>query len=208
MAPVDRPRRGLFVTLEGLDGVGKTTQLELLAAWLSGLGHDLLITQEPAGTPLGETVDRLVKTAGAAAPTPRAEALLFLAARAQHVEEVLRPALAAGRTVLCSRFSHSTLAYQCGGLGLDEPAVRAADAFARDGLRPDVVLLFDLPRDQAAARVSAADRIEARDGGFHERVRAAFLRLAEEDAGVRLVSAAGGPERVHQAVREALAPWL
>jgi dTMP kinase len=213
MPSPDDPRRGLFITLEGGDGAGKTTQLERLTSWLWARGERVLVTAEPGGSALGEAIAEWLRGRGPEAPTPRAEALLFLAARAQHVERLIQPALAAGTTVLCSRFSHSTLAYQCAGLGLDETAVAAADAFARDGLKPDVVLVLDLDAAGAAARRAgrgqAEDAIEARAAAFHERVRAGFRRAAAlEPERVRLIDAGGDADSVQAAIAAALEPWL
>jgi dTMP kinase len=205
--------RGLFITLEGVDGGGKSTQIERLADWLRARGETLLLTAEPGGSALGEVIAHWLRGRGSEAPTPRAEALLFLADRAQHVDTVIAPALAAGTTVLCSRFSHSTLAYQCHGLGLDESAIRAADAFARDGLEPDLVLVLDVDAESAArrraARGAADDAIEARAADFHRRVRAGFAALAAEDPErVVIIDAAGDPEAVQAAVLTAVAPRL
>lgn len=204
--------RGLFITLEGLDGVGKSTQMRLLAEALTARGRTVKLTEEPRGTVLGEALDRLIKEPAATAPTARAEALLFLAARAQHVDTVVRPALAAGEVVVCSRFSHSTLAYQCAGLGLDEDAVRAADAFARDGLWPDAVLVFEAPAAAVASRLAERagdDRIEARAADYQRRVGEGFRRLvAAEPERCRLIAGEGSPADVHAAVMAALEPWL
>lgn len=211
MAGAPGAARGLFITLEGIDGVGKTTQLELLASYLRSLGRSVQLTEEPGGTPLGAALDRLLKERGPDQPTPRAEALLFLAARAQHVETVIQPALEAGRTVVCSRFSHSTLAYQCHGLGVDEPAVRAADAFARDGLMPDLVLVFEAADETVRERLSGrlADRIEARAADYQARVRDGFRHLAAEDPErVKRIDGTGDPVAIHARVREVLDPWL
>jgi dTMP kinase len=207
-----RRSRGLFITLEGGDGVGKTTQLELLREHLHHRGHTVVVSSEPEGTPLGAAVAQWLRGRAGEAPTDRAEALLFMAARAQHVETVIQPALERGETVLCSRFSHSTLAYQCYGLGLDLQAVRLADAFARDGAWPDLVLLLDAPLETARRRRvgrTDEDRIEARAAAFAGRVRQGFLELAAaEPERVRVVDAAAAPEAVQVALREALEPWL
>ncbi len=203
---------GLFITLEGIDGAGKSTQLALLADHLRDRGHRVRVTEEPGGTALGRTVRELLQGDTADPPVARAEVLLFLAARAQHVETLIGPALAAGETVLCSRFSHSTLAYQCHGLGLDEALVRSADAFARNGLLPELVLILDSDPAAAAARRDLsrpADRIERRDDGFHARVRDGFRALAAaEPERVKLVPADGPVAEVQAALREVLAPWL
>lgn len=212
MNPPDHTHPGLFITLEGVDGVGKTTQLDLLVKHLTELGHDVLLTQEPAGTPLGAELYEWLRGHRAEGPTPIAEALLVLCARAQHVEVLIRPALAQGRTVVCSRFSHSTLAYQCYGLGLDQATVRAADAWARRGVWPDVVLILDAPREDVASRLgqrAPVDRIEARDEAFQERVREGFRELARQEPDhVKLVSALGTAEQVQAALQAALEPWL
>lgn len=203
---------GLFVTLEGIDGAGKSTQLALLADHLRDHGHRVRVTEEPGGTALGRAVRELLQGDSPDPPVARAELLLFLAARAQHVETLIEPALAAGETVLCSRFSHSTLAYQCHGLGLDEALVRSADGFARDGLLPDLVLILDSDPLVAAARREqsrSADRIERRDGGFHARVCDGFRALAAADPErVKLIRADGTVDEVQAALREVLAPWL
>lgn len=204
-------RRGLFITLEGVDGGGKSTQIERLVAWLTARGERVLVTSEPEGTPLGEAVGGWLRGHGADGPVPRAEAMLFLAARAQHVDTVIRPALERGDWVICSRFSHSTLAYQCYGLGLDLVAVSAADAFARDDLVPDAVIVLDLSTETAAARRQGreADRIEARESDFHQRVRDGFRALAAADpARVRLVSAQGTPDEVETRIRAVVEDWL
>lgn len=203
---------GLFITLEGVDGGGKTTQLDALTAWLSERGRRVLVTQEPEGTPLGRVVAGWLRGRGEEPVVPTAEAMLFLAARAQHVETVVKPALAAGTTVLCSRFSHSTLAYQGAGLGLDDGLLRAADGLARGGCWPDVVLVLDVPPELAAQRRAgrgAGDAIEERALDFHRRVRAGFARLAaEEPERVRLIDATVPAELVQADLRAALEPWL
>lgn len=202
---------GLFITLEGVDGGGKSTQIERLTAWLTARGETVLVTSEPEGTPLGVAIGGWLRGHGDDAPVPRAEALLFLAARAQHVDTVIRPALASGHCVICSRFSHSTLAYQCHGLGLDLATVTAADAFARDGLLPDGVIVLDLATETAAERRAerAADRIEARADDFHQRVREGFRALAAADPQrVKLVPAGGTPDEVEARIRQVVEGWL
>jgi dTMP kinase len=171
---------GLFVALEGGEGVGKSTQLELLAGWLRQQGRAVTVTREPGGTALGARI-RQVLLDPAAEVTPRAEALLYAADRAHHVERVLRPALVAGDVVLTDRYVDSTLAYQGAGRQLALREVRRISEWATGGLRPDLTIVLDLdPRVGLARAVdrSAADRLEGESLAFHEAVRSAFLEFA------------------------------
>jgi dTMP kinase len=175
--------RGWFITVEGPDGAGKTTQAEALAEHLRDRGLDPLLTREPGGTWLGERIRDilLARTDPTAAPDPMTDALLFNAARRQLVAEVLRPALAAGRTVICARYADSTLAYQGYGSGVPLDRLRALEAAATDGLQPDLTILLDLPIRAGLTRKAPGDvtRFEAEfDLAFHDRVRAGFLALA------------------------------
>ena len=187
------PARGWFITLEGPEGAGKTTQAAALAAHLAARGVDIHLTREPGGTWLGERLREvlLARTASdtpapAAATDPMTDALLFNAARRQLVTEVIRPALEAGRSVLCARFADSTLAYQGYGAGVELDRLRALEAAATDGLRPDLTILLDLPVEAGLARVAPGDvtRFEAEfDLAFHRRVRDGFLALAAAEPG-------------------------
>jgi dTMP kinase len=170
--------RGRFITLEGIDGAGKSTQLEAAATALRTRGLDPVITREPGGTPLGERLRELVLTQPM---TPDTETLLVFAARAEHLAQVIRPALAAGRWVLCDRFTDATYAYQAGGRGVAAARVAALEAWVHPDLQPDLTLLFDVPPDVAAqrlARARAADRFEAEDVAFFAAVRAQYLARA------------------------------
>ncbi len=179
--------RGRFIALEGGDATGKTTQAGLLAERLGAVG-----TREPGGTEVGERVRALVLDP-AVRVDHRAEALLMAAARAQHVTEVIEPALAAGRHVVTDRFTPSSLAYQGIGRGLPLDEVAALSAFATGGLQPDLVVLLDLPLPTAAARLSdEPDRLEQEGAPFHARVSAAFRRLAAADPIGWVVVAADG----------------
>ncbi len=173
---------GLFIVFEGPEGSGKTTQLQHLYRRLRRAGIPVVRTREPGGTRLGERLRRLLKTTGEN-PVAEAELFLFLAARAQLVNTVIRPALAAGRVVLCDRYSPSTLAYQAYGRGLPLDQVAAADRLATGGLWPDLVVLLDLPVEAGLARRGRpeADRFEAEDLEFHRRVRSGYLELARRD---------------------------
>jgi dTMP kinase len=179
----------LFVTFEGIEGSGKSTHLGYLAAHLRQAGRDVVETREPGGTRAGEAIRRLLLGRDAVPLTAETELLLYCADRAQHVAELIRPALAAGRVVLCDRFSDSTIAYQGNGRGLDLETVRALDAHARSGLRPGLTFLLDCPAEEGLARArrragaaaGPADRFERESTPFHERVRAGFLALAAGD---------------------------
>jgi dTMP kinase len=179
-------RRGTFVTLEGPDGSGKTAQAERLRALVAAAGRDVLLVREPGGTGAGERIRAILmdRHESSVHLTQRADALLFMAARAQLVERVIEPALAAGTTVISDRYLDSTLAYQGfgGELGLAE--LLPVGRFATGGLRPDLTLLFDVPVEVGLARKSDAEttRFEAHfDRAFHERVRAGYLALAGAD---------------------------
>ncbi len=174
-----------FITFEGIEGSGKSTQLVLAAERLRGSGRDVRTTREPGGTPIADQIRRVLMDAGNAALEPMAEWLLIEAARSQHLREVVRPALAAGAFLLCDRFSDSTEAYQAAGRGLDAAMVADLDARVREGLEPDLTLLYDLePREglaRALRRDGGAGRFESAALAFHERVRAGFLAIARRE---------------------------
>lgn len=176
----------MFITLEGPDGAGKTSQAARLAAALAADGVDVVLAREPGGTELGERLREILLQRDDLAIQPLADALLFNASRAQLVAEVIRPALDAGRTVVCARFADSTLAYQGYGAGLDLDLLRRLEAIATGGLRPNLTVLLDLPAEAGLTRKrrGRADltRFESRpDLAFHRRVRAGFLRLARAE---------------------------
>nr|WP_237462350.1 dTMP kinase [Leucobacter chromiireducens] len=174
----------MFVTLEGGDGAGKTTQAELLEAWFVARGREVVRTREPGGTPLGAEIRRLLLHGGdeIGAVDPRAEALLYAADRAQHVATVVRPALERGAVVVQDRYIDSSLAYQGAGRVLDGGEVRQLSEWAVDGLWPQLTVLLDLPTEAAAARRQArggaSDRLESEAEAFHVAVREGFLALA------------------------------
>lgn len=178
--------RGWFITVEGPDGAGKTTQAEALAQHLRDLGLDPILTREPGGTWLGERIREILlrRTGSAATSDPMTDALLFSAARRQLVGEVLRPALTSGRTVICARYADSTLAYQGYGAGVPLDRLRALETTATEGLKPDMTILLDLPVKVGLERKAPGDvtRFEAEfDLAFHDRVRTGFLTLAEAE---------------------------
>ncbi|MBI4610116.1 MAG: dTMP kinase [Candidatus Rokubacteria bacterium] len=174
--------RGVLITIEGIEGSGKTTQCRMLADWLRARGHVVRETSEPDGTRLGEMVRAFFAT-DRPAPTPLAEVFLFLAARQQHVSEVIRPALERGEVVLCDRYADATMAYQGYGRGVDRRLIRELNALATGGLRPDRTLLLDLPAEVGLARLSgkALDAFERMDVTFHGRVRQGYLEIALEE---------------------------
>ncbi len=182
----------MFLTFEGIDGCGKTTQMQLLEARLEARGVEVVATREPGGTALAESLRETLLHGGDIAA--RAELLLFGAARAQHAREIIRPALARGAHVLCDRFGDSSEAYQGGGLGLDRAFIRAMNAFATEDLRPDRTFLIDIAPEIALKRRAGEkrDRIEARGLDFIERVRTTYLEIAAREA-TRFVVINGAP---------------
>jgi dTMP kinase len=192
--------RGLFITLEGPDGSGKSSLMPRLAAVLRERGCDVVTTREPGSTPLGEQLRRLVlDTEPRIDRTGRADALLFAASRAQHVDEVILPALERGAVVLCDRYADSSLAYQGSGSGVPMDELRAVQRFATGGLAPDLTILLDLPVEAGLSRkADEVTRFEAfQDVAYHERVRAAFLGFAVAEPGrYAIVDATGDEEAV------------
>ena len=198
---------GVFITLEGADGCGKSTQAELIAGALEAAGKELVRLREPGGTPISEKIRALLLDPANAEMVPEAELMLYEASRAQLTREVIEPALARGAVVLCDRYYDSTYAYQAGGRALDDALVRRANALGSCGRVPDRTLVFDLESSVAFARATAggADRMEAEGLAFQERVRAAYLRLAEQEPSrVRLVDASGEKDAVLARALDAL----
>jgi len=196
---------GRFVAFEGIEGSGKSSQQRLAAEALGKREIALQVTAEPGGTGLGVHLRRLVLHSEDTVPTPRAELFLYLADRAQHVEQVILPELEAGRVVLCDRFTASTLAYQGYGRGLDLDAVERAESWARGGLTPDLTLLLDCPVSVGLERASGPDRFHAETVAFHERVRAGFLALAENQRDTwRVIDSTRPQAEVHEAVMRAI----
>ncbi|MEM7218912.1 MAG: dTMP kinase [Pseudomonadota bacterium] len=195
--------RGRFVTLEGTEGVGKTTNLAVLAQRLRARGADLIETREPGGTALGERVRELLLDAGGEAPAPLAELLLVFAARAQHVDTVIRPALDAGRWVLSDRFTDATYAYQGAGRDLPRHAIAELESLVQGSLRPDLTVYLDLEPAIGFERIRGRelDRFEKERLAFFERVRAGYLERANaEPERFVIVSAAGTPDEVAAAL--------
>ncbi len=199
--------KGMFLTLEGVDGAGKSSHLQWLAAWFRDRGRVVRMTREPGGTPVGEKLREIVLHEPMHAET---EALIMFAARREHIERVIRPALAAGEVVISDRFTDASFAYQCGGRGLPEARLERLEAWVHADLQPDLTLLFDLPTEIAARRLATArspDRFEREQADFHARVRAAYLRRAElHRERIRVVDGGQGLEAVRAQLRVILEP--
>ena len=203
-------RRAPFVTFEGVEGSGKTTQIRHLSSDLAAKGIAHVVTREPGGTPLADQIRGLLLSPRDETMFPETELLLYGAARAQHVRGVILPAIAAGRAVLCDRFCDATVAYQAHGRGIPAEAVDRLNRFAAAGLVPDLTLLFDLPPETGFSRLRGrdrpADRMERESLAFHRSVRDGYLRLADRhpDRIVR-IDAALPEETVRRRVQEAVA---
>jgi dTMP kinase len=195
--------RGYFIAFEGGEGVGKSSQVRLLAERLVAAGHQVLTTREPGGTAAGLAIRSIVLEPSTGHLSSRAEALLYAADRAHHVATVVRPALDSGAVVITDRYVDSSLAYQGAGRTLDLEQVRQLSDWATEGLVPDLTILLDLDPEIGLARAGDPDRLEAEPLDFHGRVRALFLKLATEDRYV-VVDASGPVGAVHEAVVDAV----
>jgi dTMP kinase len=199
------PDAGCLIAFEGTEGAGKSTQIRRAAEVLRGEGRPVEVTVEPGGTALGRQLRELLLHSRVAAPVPLSELFLYLADRAQHVSEVIEPALAAGAVVLTDRYSASTVAYQGYGRGLDLAAVMRADAWARGDLTPQLTVLLDLPVRVGLQRARGHDRFHAEVEAFHERVRHGFHALSAADPGAWCIVDATLPESaVHAQVIAAI----
>lgn len=200
---------GVFLALEGGEGSGKSTQAALLVEWLESLGHNVLLTREPGGTEVGKILRHIVLDNDTGELSPRTEALLYAADKAEHVDEVVLPALADGAVVLTDRYVDSTLAYQGAGRNLDISEVEHIARWATSSLRPHLTIVLDIDPAIGHARFEGADRIEAEPLEFHQRVRTHFLELAQQDPQHYLVVGGGGtPDEIHAEIRTAVEPWL
>ncbi|MFT3905108.1 MAG: dTMP kinase [Steroidobacteraceae bacterium] len=213
MNPLSPARAARFITLEGIEGAGKSTAAPKLAAWLQQRGISVDVTREPGGTPLAEKLRGLLLERDSEGITPATETLLMFAARAAHVANRIRPQLAAGRWVLCDRFTDATRAYQGAGRGQDRAWIDQLEAQLLDGLKPDRTLLFDLPVAEGLARAQRragdTDRFESERHEFFERARAEYLAIARrEPQRVRVLDARLPPEALLQAAQRALEDLL
>ena len=199
--------KGLFITFEGIDGCGKSTQRDLLAQELERNGFDVLTTREPGGTPIGEEIRKILVSDASVHIASTTELLLYVAARAQHVAELIKPALEAGRIVISDRYTDSTVAFQGHGRGLDLEMIDELNRFATSGLKPDLTIVFDLDPATARARVGSRPMggllgaFDEQHSEFHERMRQGYLKMADaEPSRVRVVNAAGSVEQTHAEV--------
>jgi len=201
-------QRGRFITLEGIDGAGKSTAVPVIERVLRDHGHEALVTREPGGTPLGERLREILLGLPMA---PETEALVVFAARSEHIARVIEPALASGRWVLCDRFTDATMAYQGSGRGIALERLEVLETWVQGSLRPDLTLLFDVPVDVGRARsgaVRVADRIEAQADAFFQRVRQGYLQRARAAADrVRIIDAARGIDDVKKQVEESVTAY-
>lgn len=206
--------RGRFIALEGGEGTGKSTQAKMLAEALAARGLDVELTREPGGTPGAEAIRALLLDPPGEGWGAPAEALLFAAARADHVARRIRPAIEGGQWIVCDRFVDSSRAYQGGAGGLGDDAVRALHDIGSGGLRPDLAVLIDVPSEVATERLAVrdagrADAIGGRDAGYHAQVAEAFRGFAAaEPDGFAMIDGTGTPEEVHTRVLTAIEPLL
>jgi len=207
--------RGLFITLEGIDGCGKSTQRDLLARELRGRGLSVVVTREPGGTAIGEGVRDLLVSDASVHVAPTAELLLYVAARAQHVAELIRPALDEGRIVISDRYTDSTVAFQGYGRGLNLNTIAELNRIATGGLVPNLTIVFDV--DPAVARARQGSRpvggllgaFDEQHSGFHERMREGYLRMAADDRErIRAIDASGAAEETHSKVMGLVLPLI
>ncbi|MCT4778291.1 MULTISPECIES: dTMP kinase [Exiguobacterium] len=175
--------KGMFITVEGPDGSGKTTQLQLLVRSLTEKGYEVVVTREPGGTKVGNSIREVLLSPEHDEMTPRVEMMLYAASRAQNIDQVIRPALKRGAIVVCDRFVDASIAYQGYGLQYDLDQILSLNEWATVGIKPDLTFLFDLTPDQASRRMKdrgQLDRIESRDESFHQRVYDGFKKLLEQ----------------------------
>ena len=202
--------RGRFITWEGIEGVGKTTNIEFLRELLEQKGIDVLVTREPGGTPLAEDVREVLLETRDESMDPITESLLIFAARSQHVSTVIQPALNAGRWVLCDRYTDATYAYQGGGRGVALETLERLAEFAQGSLWPDLTVYLDAPVDQALARIAnrQPDRFETEDSEFFARVRDRYLAIVESEERVVLIDAMQSIKEVRLRLVSAITEFL
>jgi len=207
--------RGLFITLEGIDGSGKSTQRELLSRELRRRGLDTVATREPGGTAIGEGIRHLMVSDATSHIAPTTELLLYVAARAQHVAELIRPSLEAGRIVISDRYTDSTVAFQGYGRGLDLTMIEEFNNFATACLKPDLTIVFDLDPETAKTRQGSRPiggllgAFDEQHSDFHERMREGYFQMAQQEPSrIRIVDASGGVEDTHSQVLALVLPLL
>ena len=202
--------RGRFITLEGTEGVGKTTNLEHVSVLVGDAGYPVVTTREPGGTPLAEDIRNLLIAVREETIDPMTELLLMFAARAQHIEAVIEPALANGSWVVCDRFTDASYAYQGGGRGVDVKAIEGLEDLVQGDLRPDLTLYLDVPIEVAAARIAGRDhdRFEREQGVFFTNVRNAYLARTRASERMRLIDASSNLETVKKAITVVVADFI
>lgn len=204
--------KGIFISFEGIEGSGKSTQVSLLAGFLSDKGYTVTRTAEPGGTVISTRIRELLLSNESSGMDPVTELLLYNAARVQHIKEIISPALERGELVITDRFSDSTMAYQGYGRGIDLRVIDALDRIATSGLRPDITLLLDMEVEEGLARnrkINKSDRLELEDISFHEKVRKGFIAIASKEVSrVRLVECSGNIEAVQAQVRDIVTSYL
>src|SRR2546428_1554965 len=207
--------RGLFITFEGIDGCGKSTQREPLAEQLRQRGFEVVVTREPGGTEIGEGIRRLLISDASIHIAPTTELLLYVAARAQHVAELIKPSVDAGRIVISDRYTDSTVAFQGYGRGFDLEMVAKLNGFATSGLVPDLTIVFDLDPAMARARLGSRPvggllgAFDEQHADFHERMRSGYLRMARsEPSRICVVDASGSAQETHSKVMALVLPKL
>lgn len=207
--------RGLFITFEGIDGCGKSTQRELLAQQIKQRGFEVVVTREPGGTPLGEGIRQLLVSDVSVHVAPTTELLLYVAARAQHVAELITPSLEAGRIVISDRYTDSTVAFQGYGRGLDPEMIEKLNKFATADLVPDLTIVFDIDPALARARLDSRPvggllgAFDEQHADFHERMRAGYLKMAKEQPSrIQVVDAGGAVEETHSRVMALVLPLI
>ena len=205
--------RGFFITFEGTDGAGKTTQIQHLSAELRQAGYDICLTREPGGTPISEQIRDMLLNPDHSEMAATTELLLYAASRAQHVSEVIKPALEAGKIVISSRFADAMVVYQGYGRGLDLERINRLNRIATDGVTPDVTLVLDLPVEIGLQRVrerrGGLDRLEREKIEFHQRLRDGYRALAEQEPQrIKIIDAHASPEGVYTQIQGAVQPLL
>ncbi len=211
--------KGKFISVEGVDGSGKSTQVALLGEYLHGKNYDVVITQEPGGTAIGNQIREVILNPDNRKMTDMTEVLLYVAARMQHIHEVIAPAISEGKIVLCSRFIDSTFAYQGYGAGVKLDFLQKLNDMTVGNLKPDLTIVYDLDptkgldrvaeRSESAAVSLGIDRMESKDELFHQRVRAGFLKMAQEEPErIMLVDASGSVENVFEKTKSVIDRFL
>lgn len=201
--------KGLFITFEGIEGCGKSTQAQRLFNWLEKQGYDCVLSKEPGGTKICERIREILLDKENNSLSETSEFFLYLADRAEHIRAVIRPALEKGKIVISDRFSDSTLAYQSAGRGIPGEIVKNINTIATGGLIPDITIVIDVPPEVGLARLKKKDRIEEEVEDFHKRIRAEYLNISREEPDrVKVVDGTEPVEKVEEKVREIIIPLL